>query len=156
MTTALQRGLVVSLEIIALWKLKVRNLSLKVGFFIYKELVSYIQSFWLYQISWTECPSRNGYDNYNTGGCSGQNEIDVNHGKSLDECALQCNQDSTCISFEYEKPCDGCDTCQLSATCTYNMTVKDPSDSFCFYEKNFDKWNGKVFYFTNYRYIMFL
>ena len=79
-----------------------------------------------------DCPARTGYNNHLSGGCKGLNELGI-HEISRNDCAYRCNQEPTCLSYEYRKK--GKALCQLSSSCVYNLTVNDPSDPFCFYEK---------------------
>ena len=72
-----------------------------------------------------------GYEAYSTGGCEKRDEQGW-HINSRDDCADGCNQDKSCISFEYRKIGQ---LCRLSTSCSYNLTVKDASVDFCFYEK---------------------
>ena len=88
-------------------------------------------------LSGKDCPAEPGYSEYHTGGCVGRNELGIFF-ISRDDCADRCNQDSSCISFEYLKPEKG-QSCQLSTSCKYSLTVNDSSDFYCFYEKD-----GKV------------
>ena len=79
-----------------------------------------------------DCPARSGYNNHLSGGCIGRNELG-RHYTSRNDCAYRCNQEPTCLSYEYRKK--GNALCQLSSSCVYSLTVKNASDPNCFYEK---------------------
>ena len=82
-----------------------------------------------------DCPSRLGYDTYNTGGCKDRNELGM-FNDLLDNCIHKCNQDSSCISVEFAKPTSkNLLYCSLSKSCTHDLSVKKESDSNCLYQK---------------------
>ena len=83
------------------------------------------------------CPTKPGYDNYHTGGCSGRDELGV-HMISIDECAKRCNENAACVSFEFSKK--ESNLCYLSSSCRYHLSVKKDDDEMCLYEKQ-----GKYF-----------
>lgn len=86
------------------------------------------------------------------GGCVGRNELGK-HRLSLPACKRKCLDDSFCVSFEFRRNDPDCPQrdvsfssakrlpkcCQLSRTCTYTSTVRDPYDDFDYYEKDFPK-----------------
>jgi len=78
------------------------------------------------------CPAQTGYNNYASGGCIGRNELGT-YFLSPNDCAYKCNQEPSCLSYEYKK--GRYTRCQLSSSCIYDLTVKNPSNPFCFYEK---------------------
>ena len=66
----------------------------------------------------------------------GQNDLGGYGQISLEGCADKCNQEPSCLSFEYSKPAHTSSTqCQLSSSCNYASSAKDTANIYCFYEK---------------------
>jgi len=99
------------------------------------------------------CPIIEGYQAYQTGGCEGRNEggiffEDGERTEGLENCALRCDQDRKCRSFEFSKL--GWDhhaepnRCSLSRTCTYEESRKILYSDTCLYEKGKDVDGGNL------------
>lgn len=93
------------------------------------------------------CPIMERYHAYSTGGCEGRNEIGIYEEKGektegVENCALRCDRDDTCISFEFSKL--GWDShaepnrCALSRTCDYEQSRKLLNSDVCLYVKGKD------------------
>jgi len=73
-----------------------------------------------------------GYTEFDTGGCSGRNELG-SYTLSLHDCSSRCKRASQCVSFEYSKSGS---TCQLSTTCNdESLTVQNSNDPYHWYLK---------------------
>jgi len=87
-----------------------------------------------------ECPEQEGYQMFETGGCSGHDKLGI-YFESLDECAHRCENEDSCVSFEYSKVWDNHPEphrCALSATCTYDFSRQALNDQNCLYVKGID------------------
>jgi hypothetical protein len=72
-----------------------------------------------------------GYSKYAKEGCSGRNEIYAGSSTGLLDCASKCSQDPMCVSFEFwpnGHPKYGHNFCQLSSTCTEQVTESKACD----------------------------
>ena len=73
------------------------------------------------------------YMGYNTGGCSGRNELGIITKPVVEECAAACDALPDCVSFEYKR---GSTNCNLSSTCdNFELTVNQPGNSYHWYVK---------------------
>ena len=73
-----------------------------------------------------------GYAMYDTGGCAGRNELGTATGTALAACQALCDNDASCLSFEF-LPSDS--TCQRSSTCSYALSAKDGGSAWHLYVK---------------------
>ena len=102
-------------------------------YFSFIEFYSHQRNYYLFSDG--NCPEQSGYNNYASGGCTGHNELGI-HQLSRNDCAYRCDQEPTCLSYEYKKRGKPkVKRCQLSSSCIYDLTVKNASNPFCFYEK---------------------
>ncbi len=66
---------------------------------------------------------------YEHRGCSGRNELGAMTKPTVEDCALACDELTTCMSFEFKMSTT---KCQLSSTCSYSLT-EPSSDDWNFY-----------------------
>ena len=59
------------------------------------------------------------YDNYNSRGCSGRNEI-YDGNADMAACVAMCDEASSCLSFEHRSSDD---LCHVSSTCTHALSI---------------------------------
>ena len=82
-----------------------------------------------------------GYQYYKLRSCSGRNELYTGVVASRGECSKKCNEESTCVSFEWwgnsnPHPNIGENYCQVSSSCTHDeSTASSPSDPADLYVK---------------------
>ena len=78
---------------------------------------------------------------HTTGGCTGRNELgQFTEAMPLAYCQALCTLDTACISFEHFNPnqpesAAARTNCQLSSTCTYDLSVQDSTAPYGLYVK---------------------
>lgn len=80
------------------------------------------------------------YVGYDTGGCSGLNELGITSKPTLEDCAASCEANPDCVSFESKKSST---TCNLSSTCVnFDMTLNQVGNSYMWYGRATDGYTG--------------